>query len=132
MPGSEKRREKVEQGTRPASRINQKADVFRKYKRNNFSVSESQKINCSVHGWQERAFVCQHIGQSLHTGVPVGFYWSSQDSSPQPDAWCGDCEKDRLAAGGDWTPEVSAKLVSSCSVVRVATTPNPSGPKGAK
>jgi hypothetical protein len=73
-------------------------------------MAESQKINCTVQGWQERTFVRQHIAQSLHTGVPVGFYWSSQDTSAHPDAWCSDCEEARLEAGGDWTPEVSAKL----------------------
>jgi hypothetical protein len=37
-------------------------------------VRDSQKINCHVHGPQEEAFVCQHIAQSLRTGIPNGFH----------------------------------------------------------
>jgi hypothetical protein len=73
-------------------------------------VTRSQKIKCTVHGWQEQAFGCQHIVQSLHTGVPVGFDWSSQRASAHPDAWCSACEEARLQAGGDWTSEVEKKL----------------------
>ncbi len=71
---------------------------------------ESDKIHCGTHGWQERTFVCQHILQSLYTGIPVGFCWSSEQSDPRPDAWCSTCEKARQEAGGDWTPEVQEKL----------------------
>jgi len=76
----------------------------------NFPVSNSQKIVCHVHGLQEQAFVCQHIAQSLHTEIPVGFHWSSQQTDRRPDAWCSACENARLEAGGDWTPEVEGKL----------------------
>ena len=73
-------------------------------------MSDSHKIECSVHGLQEETFVCQHIAESLRTGVPVGFYWSAEQAGSRPDAWCSSCEKARLEAGGDWTPEVEAKL----------------------
>ena len=73
-------------------------------------MSNSQKIQCDVHGWQEQTFVCQHIAQSLHTGIPVGFYWSSEQADARPDAWCSACEKARIEAGGDWTPEVEERL----------------------
>lgn len=73
-------------------------------------MSDPQKINCQVHGWQEQTFVCQHIAQSLHTGIPVGFYWSSESNQTRPDAWCSECEKARVEVGGDWTPEVEEKL----------------------
>src|ERR1700733_5580395 len=77
----------------------------------NSSVSDSRKISCGVHGWQDQTFVCQHITESLRTGIPVGFCWSSEQTDPRPDAWCSACEKARLEAGGDdWTPEVSEKL----------------------
>ena len=76
-----------------------------------FSVSESEKVNCNVHGWQEQTFVCQHIAESLRTGIPVGFFWSSEQTDCRPDAWCSGCESLRLEAGGDdWTPEVEKKL----------------------
>ena len=74
------------------------------------SMNDSRGIQCHVHGWQEQAFVCQHIAHSLRTGIPVGFHWSSEDSSTRPDAWCSDCEEARLDAGGDWTPEVEKML----------------------
>lgn len=73
-------------------------------------MSHGQKIQCDVHGWQEQTFVCQHIVQSLHTGIPVGFYWSANSTNARPDAWCSACEAARVEAGGDWTPEVEAKL----------------------
>jgi hypothetical protein len=73
-------------------------------------VTDAQRIKCDVHGWQEQTFVCQHIAQSLNTGVPVGFHWSSKQTDARPDAWCSDCERARIEAGGDWTPEVEAKL----------------------
>jgi hypothetical protein len=73
-------------------------------------MGETQKMSCSVHGWQDQTFVCQHIAQSLHTGTPVGFHWSSQGKACRPDAWCSDCEEARVEAGGDWTLEVEKKL----------------------
>jgi len=64
------------------------------------------KVQCSTHGLQDEAFVCEHIVNSLHTGFPVGFHWPSESDQPRPDAWCSDCEEARVAAGGDWTDEV--------------------------
>jgi hypothetical protein len=73
-------------------------------------VSDSKTISCSVHGWQEQAFVCQHIAHTLSIGIPVGFHWSSEQTDARPDAWCSACEEARLEAGGDWTAEVEKKL----------------------
>jgi len=73
-------------------------------------VSDVPKINCCTHGWQDQTFVCQHIAQSLHTGIPVGFHWPAAQTETRPDAWCSACEEARLGAGGDWTPEVEQKL----------------------
>jgi hypothetical protein len=63
------------------------------------------KVKCGAHGWQDETFVCQHIGESLRTGVPVGFYCANEEPSLRPDAWCSVCEEARIAAGGDWTDE---------------------------
>jgi hypothetical protein len=63
------------------------------------------KVKCDVHGTQDEAFVCQHIFRSLHTGVPVGFYWADEYPSKHPDAWCSACEEARVAAGGEWMDE---------------------------
>jgi hypothetical protein len=73
------------------------------------SMTGSRQINCAVHGWQEETFVCQHIAESLHTGVPVGFHWAPEETAPRPDAWCAACEEARVQAGG-WTPEVEKSL----------------------
>ena len=73
-------------------------------------MSETRKISCDVHGWQDMTFVCQHVAQSLRTGVPVGFHWSRESAACRPDAWCSACDEARIEAGGDWTPEVEKKL----------------------
>ena len=73
-------------------------------------MSEAGKIQCCAHGWQDESFVCQHIAESLSTGVPVGFDWSAEATEAHPDAWCSSCEAARVAAGGDWTREVEKKM----------------------
>jgi hypothetical protein len=73
-------------------------------------VSRPGLVECVNHGWQAEAFVCQHVARSLQTGVPVGFHWSTESDAMYPDAWCTVCEEARVAAGGDWTPEVEQQL----------------------
>ena len=62
-------------------------------------------VQCSTHGPQPQAFVCQHILKSLDTRQAIGFHWSAEDDGPNPDAWCNDCEEARITAGGDWTEQ---------------------------
>jgi hypothetical protein len=69
-------------------------------------MTDLRKIECNVHGWQEQASVCQHIVESVHTGIPVGFHWPAGSTDSHPDAWWSACEEARVAAGGDWTREV--------------------------
>jgi hypothetical protein len=73
-------------------------------------MTTDEQVFCETHGFQQESFVCQHIVESLHTGTPVGFHWSSESDSLHPDAWCSGCETARVAAGGDWTPEVEEVL----------------------
>jgi hypothetical protein len=74
-------------------------------------MAESNSVNCPIHGPQDETFVCQHIVTSLHTGEAVGFCWSSEDSSPRPDAWCSECEAARADSGeDDWTEELTEML----------------------
>jgi hypothetical protein len=73
-------------------------------------MTENHKVKCASHGWQDESFVCQHIIESLHTKVPVGFHWPAESTSLHPDAWCSGCEQARINAGGDWTPEVQEIL----------------------
>jgi hypothetical protein len=72
-------------------------------------MASAETTSCPAHGTQTTTFVCQHIATSLCTGVAVGFFWSGEDPSQRPDAWCEACERRRDAAGG-WTPEVQAFL----------------------
>ena len=39
----------------------------------------------------------------MRTEIAVGFFWSSSDDNPRPDAWCAECHERLIAAGGDWT-----------------------------
>ena len=66
----------------------------------------SDKVKCDTHGVQDATYVCRHIVGSLHTGVPVGFFWAEAESG-RGDAWCAACEAARVADGGDdWTEEL--------------------------
>ncbi len=63
---------------------------------------------CASHGPQPETFVCGHIAESLKTGHPVGFFWSSEDTSEFPDAWCSECNGRLAASGWEWTPETES------------------------
>src|SRR5579859_5425156 len=63
----------------------------------------SAKLRCQTHGEQEPTFVCRHIAVSLDTRQAVGFHWPKDSSSDRPDAWCTECERVRIGAGGEWT-----------------------------
>jgi len=73
-------------------------------------MSCDQIVECPHHGAQRKAFACQHIAASLVTGLAVGFHWPADSKDPHPDAWCTSCDEARIAAGGDWAPEVEEKL----------------------
>jgi hypothetical protein len=65
-----------------------------------------RQVRCSTHGLQDETLVCEHIVNSMHTGVPVGFHWPGDSTQRRPDAWCTGCDKARVTAGGEWTEEV--------------------------
>jgi len=71
---------------------------------------DPRQIECGVHGLQDETFVCQHIVGSLRTQQAVGFHWPVSSPQRRPDAWCSDCEKRRIAGGGDWTEAVLASV----------------------
>jgi hypothetical protein len=62
------------------------------------------------HGLQDETFVCQHIVGSLRTRQAVGFHWPASLPQRRPDAWCSNCEKRRVEAGGVWTEDVLASV----------------------
>ena len=81
-------------------------------------MPKTATINCGVHGAQRPTLVCQHIGESLHTRIPVGFHWSREDLSPWPDAWCTECNDNLVRhPEGEWTEEAlqHASLKVLCS-----------------
>jgi hypothetical protein len=55
-------------------------------------------IVCATHGSTEPTFVCSHLAE----GQGLGFFSSGGDNSTRSDAWCGACERVRIAEGGDW------------------------------
>src|SRR5258706_14909177 len=69
-----------------------------------------RNVQCAVHGWHPEAFVCCHIFETLHTGLPVGFNWPPRSEHPHPDAWCNACDMSRVEAGGDWNEELERML----------------------
>jgi hypothetical protein len=74
-------------------------------------MSEVSQVACATHGPQPQTFVCQHIAESLSTRVAVGFHWpASSGDDPRPDAWCSECEKARISAGGEWVEELESQL----------------------
>ena len=74
------------------------------------SDSETEKkIRCRTHGFQDRAYVCQHLFGSMSTGISVGFH-CSDEMEPHSDAWCSLCDRVWDEAGGECTPAVVASL----------------------
>jgi hypothetical protein len=59
-------------------------------------------VECERHGPQPETFVCQHIVLSLHTRLPVGFFWPRDAAESRPDAWCAECEERVKTTGGEW------------------------------
>ena len=68
---------------------------------------DCKKIRCAAHGYQDRAYLCQHLFDSMSTGVPVG--WNCTDETElQGHAWCSICETVWDGAEDECTPEVEA------------------------
>jgi hypothetical protein len=68
-------------------------------------------VECSSHGTQPCALVCQHVLQGLIDKQRVGFFWTAEDpTNSWPDAWCRACEDRARATGGEWEGEALANL----------------------
>lgn len=66
-------------------------------------MSEQNKlISCKIHGKQPITYICQHLAKSLRSGQRVGFNLAYEPDNPRPDAWCDECEKVVMEAGGEW------------------------------
>jgi hypothetical protein len=76
-------------------------------------------VVCRTHGEQRETFVCKHIVETLHDRRPRGFFWAGGDGDGDECAWCAECEDKRIAAGEEWTDELTndmgiALLCGSC------------------
>ena len=71
---------------------------------------DNPTIDCPRHGRERAALVCQHIPGMLVTRVPVGFFWSRDDTRDYPDAWCAECHERHERAGFEWEGEALAHL----------------------
>lgn len=74
-----------------------------------------QKVECSVHGECEPAYVCQH----LNLTDLVGFHQPYNPENPDEEelnAWCDECDK-ILLEEGEWNDrsEGHAKIKLVCS-----------------
>lgn len=76
-------------------------------------MAPSKSVNCSRHGPQPQTFVCQHIVQSMHTRVRVGFFWPADATEARPDAWCAECNERVARTGGEWVAEAAEFLGAS-------------------
>lgn len=78
-------------------------------------ATEDRKAECRVHGNQTAAVVCQHLVAGEGKGVCIG---SAPDNplALYPDAWCDECDR-RLVAAGGWTQRAleAADLRALCS-----------------
>ncbi len=62
-------------------------------------------VECCVHGEQQATYVCQHIVETLHDGIPRGFWWANDPENSRPDAWCSACESMVQKTNGEWNDE---------------------------
>lgn len=82
------------------------------------SAEATAAVHCAVHGASMPAYVCRH----LVSGKNLGFFAAVDTEDEFPDAWCGDCERVRIAEGGDWNErsEAFAGAAMICSRCYVA------------
>jgi hypothetical protein len=64
-----------------------------------------ETVECSSHGVQPSTFVCQHLFGTLSSRQAVGFWWSQEDDSERPDAWCTACKEQLESTDQQWTPQ---------------------------
>jgi hypothetical protein len=70
----------------------------------------AQTVVCDQHGERHMAFVCQHIAQSMFDQEAVGFFWSREDKSYWPDAWCNECNKRLEINNHEWEGSAAENL----------------------
>lgn len=69
--------------------------------------TESELIECGVHGKLRKAFICQHLNTESKTGFEEAFEtYRGMELEEDDDfqAWCSECEKERIKTDG-WNDE---------------------------
>jgi hypothetical protein len=70
-----------------------------------------ERVQCRVHGTQDKTYVCQHIADGLIARKRVGFFWTTDDpENPRPDAWCTECNARTKDNGWEWVGEALEHL----------------------
>lgn len=69
-------------------------------------LSHKKGIACETHGDTMAAYVCQHIDASQADKTDPGVVWG-RDEEGYINAWCADCDGKLMAAGGEWTDDVT-------------------------
>ena len=77
------------------------------------AMTDQRAVQCQRHGPQPETFVCQHLVLSLHTRLPVGFFWPRDATELRPDAWCAECEERVKLTGGEWIEAAGEELGAS-------------------
>jgi hypothetical protein len=63
---------------------------------------DDETCDCTEHGVQPIAFVCNHIAGTPRTET-VGFVsFAPEDANDLRDAWCDECDAFLQTNGGDW------------------------------
>lgn len=78
-------------------------------------MSNSEKIQCSLHGKADITYVCQH----LINGEDHDWYCHEPDAAtPCPDAWCGACHQ-HFEEEGEWNEfsETAADLTRNIKLL---------------
>ncbi|WP_246175092.1 DUF6882 domain-containing protein [Tenacibaculum aiptasiae] len=68
---------------------------------------DNELINCGIHGKLRKAFICQHLNTKIKTGFEEAFETfrgMELDEEDDFQAWCSECEKERLRTNG-WNDE---------------------------
>ena len=68
-------------------------------------MARQATVTCASHGVQPPTFVCQHLVESLDSRRAIGFWWSREDDSDRPDAWCSACKEQLASTNQQWTAE---------------------------
>lgn len=85
-------------------------------------MNDYSKAECSIHGAQRAAYVCQHLNVPAEETRDRGFI-AVRDDQGCINAWCDTCEAYLVANGDEWNDKTEAfasirLLCESCAMQR--------------